>query len=236
MKKVRKRITLAAAGAALSVVTVLPGADGAYASTSDSPSASATPSATPSYDDNTVYTDPVPTATDSDQTEFAGDPDATPTATENPNMNHPGGEICDNPGAKYVAKSKAGEYISAIGPSNSNYNGTSRDMDMTFTAQASGTVGVSLSAELETSVSFMVAAEKAKFGGTLSVSLTAGLTNSVHPTAAPHTRITATYGVWRQKIFGETYHLYSNCRISNDHAITSYTPLRVGWYVKASKS
>lgn len=231
MKKVRKRITLAAAGAALSVVTVLPGASSAYALPSDSPSASATPS----DDDSTVYSDPAPVATETGLTEFTGDPDVTPTATGDAGMNYPGGQLCDNPGPKYVAKSKSGQYIAAIGPSNSNYNNTSSPMDMTFTAQASGTVGVSLSAELETSVSFMVAAEKAKFGGTLSASLHAGLSNAVHPTAKPHTRITATYGVWRQKIYGETYRLYSNCKITNDHSITSYTPVRVGWYVQESK-
>ncbi|MFF9819693.1 hypothetical protein [Streptomyces sp. NPDC014006] len=208
---------------------MLPTTGSAYA---DGASPSPTPSVVAPEDDSTLQTAPPPAPTESGLVDVT-DPNAepTPTATQDPGMNHPGSQYCEEYGGKYRPTSKNGKYMRAVGPTQHNYNNTSRDMPMTFTATASGTVGVTLSASGETSVSAMVAAQKVTYGMSLSTSLTATLSNSVNPTAPPHTTISASYGVWREKITGVTYRLYSNCQQSPYRTIVSYTPWYVGWYV-----
>lgn len=157
------------------------------------------------------------------------DPAAEPTP--DPNMNYPGSEYCDNWGGYYTVTSKLGSYLWAVGADQSNYNATSHPLTSSFSATASKTVSVSLSASTEVSINALVAKQKVTLRGTLAVSKTATLSNTVTVTGSPHKTITARYGVWRLKITGKTWRAYSNCTETAKRNVTSYTPYKVGWYV-----
>jgi hypothetical protein len=213
---------IAAASLALAAAALLP-ATVAYADASPSPSPSDS-----APDDSTVYTAPPATP---EETNLFDPTDPAAEPTEDPGMNHPGGNYCDWYGGYYEVTANNGRYMRGVGASQSNYNSTSHTMTSTFTATASATVGVSLSASTEVSINALIAKQKATLGITLSSSLTATLSNSVTATASPHKTINATYGVWRQKITGRTWRVYSNCTVTAKRTVVSYSPWKVGWYV-----
>ncbi|MEV3915125.1 hypothetical protein [Streptomyces canus] len=131
----------------------------------------------------------------------------------------------------YKATSKGKQYHKGVGPTNSNYNGTSRTARSTFTSEVTGEVGVSLTGELETSVTVLLATIKDKYSVTVSAKLTAKLGNSISVDTPSHKTTNAKYGVYRLKVTGESYQLHQNCTTSPKHKVVSYTPFRVGWYL-----
>ncbi|MFI7696908.1 hypothetical protein ACIBQ6_48110 [Nonomuraea sp. NPDC049655] len=115
----------------------------------------------------------------------------------------------------------------AVGPTQSNHNGTSRTATSTFTATVSGTVSVAWNVSGSLKVDRLIAGAEVATGVNLSASLTASLGNSISiPTPARKTT-TATYGVWRKKTNG-VYHVCPQ----KPKNVTAWTPWRVGWYVK----
>jgi hypothetical protein len=207
------KILLTAAAAALACGVLLPTAS-AYAD--DVP------------DDGVVQTAPPATPEEPNLIEPT-DPAAEPTP--DPAMNHPGSEYCDWYGGYYSVSSRLGNYHWGVGGTQSNYNGTSHNMTSTFTSTTTGTVGVSLSASTEVSLNALVAKQKATLGIDLSTSRSITTSNSVTATAAPYKTINAKYGVWRVKITGQTWRVYSNCGQTAKRTVTSYTPWKTGWYV-----
>ncbi|MEH0545812.1 hypothetical protein QA802_22900 [Streptomyces sp. B21-105] len=142
----------------------------------------------------------------------------------------PNAEICDR-AAVYSPTSQGAQYHRAVGPTNANYNATSRTAKSTFTSEVTGEVGVSVSGDLQASVNTMLLKIKAKFNITVSAKLTAKLGNSISVDTPSHRTTNATYGVWRLKHTGVSYVLYSNCKTSTKKTIVSYSPYRVGWYL-----
>ncbi|EDY55551.1 MULTISPECIES: hypothetical protein [Streptomyces] len=174
--------------------------------------------------------DPPETNLTDEPTDPAAASSAPALPTDSPTGNAPAGVYCDNAGGVYKPTSLGGKYIHAIGPSQSNYNGTTHSETTTFSAEASGTVGVSLSGSVKVSANELVARQEATYGISFSVSLTAKLGNSVTATIPSHKTVSAKYGVWRRHITGISYILYSNCTHSAPSTISSYTPYTVGWY------
>jgi hypothetical protein len=131
----------------------------------------------------------------------------------------------------YTPSSKGKDYIKGVGAAQANTNKTGHTAKSTFTSEVSGTVGVSISGALSVSVEIMITKLEAKFDVSLSASLTARLGNSM-VVETPNNRTThATYGVYRLKTTGTSYHIDTNCRTSPKSTVVSYTPDYVGWYV-----
>ncbi|MBN0045006.1 hypothetical protein JS756_12975 [Streptomyces actuosus] len=84
---------------------------------------------------------------------------------------------CSPAHAVYVPTSQGKQFHQGVGPTNANYNATSRTAESTFTSEVTGEVGVSVSGDLETSVNTMLVKIKAKFNVTVSAKLTAKLGN-----------------------------------------------------------
>ncbi|MDX3575619.1 hypothetical protein [Streptomyces sp. FL07-04A] len=144
--------------------------------------------------------------------------------------NHPGGQICDRT-AVYTPTAKGKDYHVGIGAPNANHNGTSHTARSSFTAEASGTVGISISAGLSITIEAMIGKIEQKYNVDLSASLTAKLGNNMQVDTPAHKTTHATYGVYRLRSQGTSYVIYSNCQTSAKKTITSYTPHYVGWYM-----
>ncbi|WP_157880901.1 hypothetical protein [Streptomyces griseoruber] len=144
--------------------------------------------------------------------------------------NHPGSEYCDRQ-TVYTPTYKGGDHHKGIGAQQANTNNTSHTAKSTFTAEVSGTVGVTFSGTLSTSVDVMIAKIETKYDVSLSASLTARLGNSISVDTPPHKITHATYGVYRLRNQGKSYVIYSNCQTSAKSTVTSYTPHYVGWYI-----
>jgi hypothetical protein len=185
-------------------------------------------------DSGTLSTLPPVDPMETDLTDAPTDPagvSSQPAApTDSPSGIAPAGVYCDNYGGIYKSTSLGGKYIRGVGAPQSNYNGTSNKESTTFTAEATGTVGISISGSVKVSINELVSVQEATFGLNLSASLTAKLGNSVTATIPPHKTVNAKYGVWRRRITGTSYYLYSNCTRSTPSTIVSYTPYTVGWY------
>ncbi|WP_234535929.1 hypothetical protein [Streptomyces shenzhenensis] len=199
----------------------------------------ASPSASASADDPVINTAPpeepeesiseIPDDTAADPTD---EPTDEPTYTGKP---QPGESTnpadCSPAHGVYVPTDQGKQYHHGVGPTNSNYNGTSRTARSTFTSEVTGEVGVAISGDLETSVNTMLVKIKAKFNVTVSAKLTAKLGNSISVDTPAHTTTHAKYGVYRLKHTGKTYVVHQNCTSSPEHTVVSYSPYRVGWYL-----
>ncbi|MFG2382107.1 hypothetical protein [Streptomyces avermitilis] len=149
--------------------------------------------------------------------------------------NHPHHPDCE-PANIYTPSSKGKDYQKGVGAAQANTNKTGHMATSTFTAEVTGTVGVSISGSLTTSVSIMIAKIETKYDVSLSASLTTKLGNSttVH---TPTNRTThARYGVYRLKATGTSYRLTAYCQTSPKVTVVSYTPDFVGWYTWETKA
>jgi len=184
-------------------------------------------------DDSSVSTVPPVDPTETDLTEEPTDPAAAssepPVPTDTSSGNGSDVRTCDARGV-YTPTSKRGRYIHAFGPYQSNYNGTTHTANYSFSAEASGTIGVSLSGQLKVSLNELVARQEATYGINFSASLTAKLGNTTSGTIGSHKTINGKYGIWRRKIVGTSYWLTPFCGHTSVSTITSYTPYTVGWY------
>ncbi|WP_328473637.1 hypothetical protein [Streptomyces sp. NBC_00448] len=177
------------------------------------------PPATPTETLTDAPTDPAGTAADP----------AAPTDGDIYNGVSPDGIYCI-PGGWYTPTKMYGKYMRPVGAVQSDVNNTSRSATVTFNAQASATVGVSLSSKINVSVGALLAKIKAEYEITLSASVTASLSNSISTTIPAHKTVNAEYGVWRSKFTGTTHYQYADCAVTS-HVVTAYGPYRVGWYL-----
>ncbi|MEV7812458.1 hypothetical protein AB0P05_17165 [Streptomyces flaveolus] len=143
----------------------------------------------------------------------------------------PAGVDCSPAHGVYIPTKQGRKYHRAVGPTNSNYNDTSRTAKSTFTSEVTGEVGVAVTGKLETSVGTLLARVKAKYEVTVSAKLTAKLGNSISVDTPAHKSTHATHGVWRIKHTGKSYWLHPNCTTTPEHTVVSYSPWRVGWYL-----
>ncbi|MFC9299562.1 hypothetical protein ACFTWH_34770 [Streptomyces sp. NPDC057011] len=215
------------AAIALAAVTGMAAPASAYAAQS-APAAVAEEDPTPA--DGEVNTAP-PSAPEETDLGTPVDPDPEPWVPSKPGTDTTEGEYCGPTQRIYIPTSKGTTYHAGVGPTNSNYNGTSRTVRSTFTSEVTGEVGVSVTAGLATSVDVMIAKIEAKYDVNLSAKLTAKLGNSVSVDTPPKKTTNAKYGVYRLKNTGTSYTAYSNCTTSAKKTVTSYTPLKVGWYL-----
>jgi hypothetical protein len=164
----------------------------------------------------------VPDDAVTDEPTYTGKPDPADT---------PNGRDCGATQFVYRPTSQGRQYHRGVGPTNANYNNTSRTARSTFTSEVTGEVGVAISGDLETSVGAMFAKIKEKFNVTVSAKLTAKLGNSISVDTPAHKTTHARYGVWRLKHTGVSYVIHTNCTTSPEKTVVSYSPYRVGWYL-----
>lgn len=183
-------------------------------------------------EDTTVQTGPPAEPEETDLIEVQ-DPDAPVEGGELPPGKAepaPGAEHC-RPGGVYRPTSKHGKFHKGVGPTNANYNGTSRTAKSRFEAEVTAKVGISVSAGLKVKASAMVAEIEQEYSVNLSLELTAKLGNVITVDTPAKKTTHAKYGVYRLKHKGKSYSYYSNCSTTTKKTITSYTPYRVGWYI-----
>ncbi|GDY64244.1 MULTISPECIES: hypothetical protein [Streptomyces] len=190
------------------------------------------PSASASADDPVINTAP-PEEPEEDVTDVPENSvDESPAEPKPSQEDLPGAVDCSpaHPVYKPISQSKK-KYHKGVGPTNSNYNGTSRTGKTTFISEVTGKVGISLNGELETSVSVMLATIKTKYSVTVTAELTAKLGNTFTIDTPPHSTTNGKYGVYRLKHKGQSYMLHQNCTTSPKHTVVSYSPYKVGWYI-----
>jgi hypothetical protein len=157
-----------------------------------------------------------------DEPMYTGKPD--PGAT-------PDGRDCGQTEFVYRPKSQGKQYHQGVGPTNANYNGTSRTAKSTFTSEVTGEIGVAVSGDLQVSVNTMLIKIKQKFNVTVSAKMTAKLGNTIAVDTPSHKTTHAKYGIYRLKHTGVSYVIHTNCTVSPEKTVVSYSPYRVGWYL-----
>jgi hypothetical protein len=227
------------------VLANLNGAGTAYAIsgpgciTPECPTATATPtdSSAPTDDPSTAAypTAPGPQPTETDLSPAPTDPtvvlggatpsDAQPDSGESPD--HP---YCDA-GWDVRPVTYYGGYQYAIGLEQIDKNNTASGYNVDFEETASGTVGVSVSGSIESSINGLIAEAKATFGITISAQASVTVGNVVHPWVMPYHTLYGTFGVLRDKIVGTSTWVNSNCTTSDAHGWTAYGPYGTGWDV-----
>ncbi|MFF9691263.1 hypothetical protein [Streptomyces sp. NPDC014623] len=165
-----------------------------------------------------------------EEADLLEEPEPEPEVTVKPPFDTPDAEY-SSPRNVYLPKTKGGTYHKGVGPTNSNYNGTSHVARSTFVSDVTGEVGVSVTAGLASSVSVMIAEIEGKYEVNLTAKLTAKLGNTIAVNTPAKKTTNAKYGVYRLKNTGTSYKIYSNCQTTTKKTITSYTPLKVGWYL-----
>lgn len=190
---------------------------------------------TPANTGAVIHTEP-PQAIDPTDTDVADVPadqvdvqPGIPGSGDNGPGNHPGGEICDRANV-YTPTAKKGDYV-GIGAPNANHNGTNHTARSSFTAEAAGTLGVSVSAGLGSTINAMIGKIEQKYNVDLSASLAARLGNNIQVDTPAHKTTHATYGDYRLRNQGTSYTIYNSCATTPKKTITSYTPHYVGWYI-----
>jgi hypothetical protein len=133
---------------------------------------------------------------------------------------------CQRGGITYRVTSFSNSH-KAVGPTQSNHNGTSHSATSTFTATVSGTVSIAWNVSGSLKVDRLVAGGELATGVNLSASLTASLGNSISVRTPARKTTTATYGVWRKKTKGD-YHVCGEKK----KKVIAWTPWRAGWYIK----
>lgn len=183
----------------------------------------------PETDADVVHSAP---PTEPEETDLVEDPTPEPIPEAGDPQAGAGGVYC-GPGTTsvYIPRSKGARYHQGVGATNANYNGTSRTARTTFTSEVTGEVGVSVSAGLKTSVRFLVAKTEVQWNVSLSTKMTAKVGNQISVDTPPHRSTHGKYGVYRLKTTGVSYLMYSNCKTSAQQTVTSYIPMRVGWYI-----
>lgn len=225
------RVTKVAMGASVAVLLFsATGTSAAFADDGD-----------PTGDSTTVHTDPQADPAETDLVELTpsqvdADPDIPGANSDGTGagMNHPGSELCDDINV-YTPINKGGYHVKGVGATNVNSNGTNHAITSTFTAKVTGTVGIAISGDLKTTAKFLIAKIEAKYNVTLSASMTAKLDNTVQTSTPAHKSSHATYGVYRLRNQGTSYHVYSSCHTTPKKTVTSYTPHHVGWYIWETK-
>lgn len=158
------------------------------------------------------------------------DDDASVPSTKPSNEATPDAEACVD-GYRYYATSKTKDYHKGVGPTNSNYNGTSRTAKSTFTSEVTGKVGIAVSGDLNVSAGIAIAEVEAEFGVNVAVELTAKIGNTIAVETPPKTTTNARYGVYRLKSYGYSQYVYKNCTRGVKNNVTLYTPRKIGWYL-----
>ncbi|MFI0975500.1 hypothetical protein ACH4SP_00565 [Streptomyces sp. NPDC021093] len=159
------------------------------------------------------------------------EPTPAPGTGKPPVEDRPDGPYCGPDYRVYTPTSKGGEYIKYFGATHSVTNRTSRTARSTFTAEASGEAGVSVTGGLATSIDVMIGKIEAKYDVNLSAKLSAKLGVSVAVDTPAKMTTFGRYGVFRLKNTGVSYIIKSNCTATPKKTVTSYTPKRVGWYI-----
>lgn len=141
----------------------------------------------------------------------------------------PDGYYCD-PGWIYDSVSNQGRQIFQLGPTYGDYNGTGGTATVTLTATVGGTVSVGWSGGVSLDANVIVAGVRGSINGSVQVSLTAYVTNSISFGVPAYKTGYGQYGVWRQVAVGHYYYLMSNCTTGTDYGWpTTYSPWYVGW-------
>ncbi|MET7686027.1 hypothetical protein [Streptomyces sp. NPDC005423] len=149
--------------------------------------------------------------------------------------NSPDGRRCEV-SRVYTPTYKGGDHHKGVGAPNANANNTSHTAKSTFTAEVTGTVGVTYTGHLSVSMEAMIGKVEAKWDLSLSASMTAKLGNSISVDTPAHKMTHATYGVYRVRTQGTSYVVAENCKITSKSTVTSYTPHYVGWYIWESNA
>ena len=198
-----------------------------------SPASAADPTPAPA---EAVETAPPAVPEEADLVEgTVGDTEAAPPTEAAPKPPAvPPAQPCE-PGYKWESTAKYKRFHKGVGPTNANYNGTSRTARSEFISEVTGEVGVGVSGQLKVKASAAVVEIEQEYGVQLSVKLTAKLGNKIAVDTPSKYTTHAKYGVYRLKTAGYNQYVYANCTKGTKTNATLYTPARVGWYIWETK-
>jgi hypothetical protein len=133
-------------------------------------------------------------------------------------------------GWKYTSISKVSDEHVRVTDLYRNYNGTSSNATVTFTAQETGTVGYSISIGAKAQAGVILASAETSLNINFSYSLSTTYGNAMTITVPPRYYAYGQYGVWRTYIKGRYYYLNSNCSIGTDYGwVYARLPKSKGW-------
>ncbi|MFA3837851.1 hypothetical protein [Streptomyces aureus] len=160
----------------------------------------------------------------------AGEVETPPTEVPPKDPQVPPREPCE---PHYLWESTANhkKYHKGVGPTHSNYNGTSRTAKSQFTSEVTGEVGIAVSGTLKAKAGAAVAEIEQEYSVQLSMKLTAKTGNKFTVGTPPKYTTNAKYGVYRLKTDGYSQWVYANRIKGVKHSATLYTPNRIGWYM-----
>ncbi|WP_432167995.1 hypothetical protein [Streptomyces sp. bgisy031] len=160
----------------------------------------------------------------------AGEVETPPTEAPPKDPQVPPREACE-PHYLWESTAKHKKYHKGVGPTQSNYNGTSRTAKSEFTSEVTGEVGIAVSGTLKAKAGVAVAEIEQEYSVQLSVKLTAKMGNKITVDTPSKYTTNAKYGVYRLKTDGYSQWVYANCTKGVKHPATLYTPSRIGWYI-----
>lgn len=133
------------------------------------------------------------------------------------------------PGWYYRTTSRGADTHSRIGPTHSNYNGTSSKATMTVTSTKSGTVSSSISGGTKVALSVKLATIESNYGVNVSSSVNVTLGNSFSFPVPAHKTGNADYGAWRAYVKGVEEYFNASCKVTKSQKTTTYSPYKTGW-------
>lgn len=132
-------------------------------------------------------------------------------------------------GWRYVSTSRGGDVHYRVGPTQSNYNGTSSPANLHFTSSVSGTVQVGVSGSTNVGASVKLASISATYGINAQASLTANVGVTFDIVVPAFKTGNGNFGVWRASVTGKENYYLSNCTVADTKSTSVMAPYRVGW-------
>ena len=134
-----------------------------------------------------------------------------------------------SPGWYYRSISRGADTHSRVGPTQSDYNGTSTTAKMTLTATKSGTISTTVTGGGHVSLSVELVSIESQYSIDVQNSVSVTLGNSIQINVPAHKTGNGDYGAWRAYIKGVEEYYTATCAVTQTVAQTTYSPYRVGW-------
>lgn len=119
-----------------------------------------------------------------------------------------------------------------VGGFHANYNGTEAPALVTFTSDASATLGAAVDGSVNVGIDGKIASASAAFGVNYQISMTASIGNQIQITVPPGQYGYGEFGIWSQYVKGEEVHMQGIgpvCNVVERRSAGLKAPYRAGW-------
>lgn len=129
----------------------------------------------------------------------------------------------------YRITSRGADTHSKVGPTQSDYNGTSTTAKMTLEASASGTVTSTVSGGGHITLNAKLAEVEDTYNIAVTSSVTVKLGNTIQINVPAHKTGNGDYGAWRAYVNGVEEYYSATCAVTNSSATSLHSPYKIGW-------